>query len=437
MATSYTLSTYSLATVATTVPALSATPNYIWTVSVPSALKGKAAILQFFFNLYSSTGFYANQAFNYGIYVDGTSVSIGESTSIAYTQSSSNTYALSVNGVLRGTNGFHGYSPLIIPISFSTTANQIQLGITNSSLAMSAVSSASPHVTSNVTTATGTINTTNYIPINTFTTVGSNTYTVPTTVQGGAVQGVFLYCWGAGGQAYSTSATTGGGGGFSSGYYACSGGTVLTYVVGGSATGTASNGYGGGAGANGNGGGGGFSGIFSTITISQGSAIIMAGGGGGCTTTANGAIAGNGGGGGGSSASYGLSVIGGQITSGYWGFYNFSFTQASQTGGYAALSGQGASGFYGGGGGGYYGGSQTNGGSGYTGGLTSGASMTNGTTLGGINSTPATILPGGSNNSLYVSGYGCGNGAGGMIVIIPAVSASAVQIGISATAFTV
>jgi hypothetical protein len=79
----------------------------------------------------------------------------------------------------------------------------------------------------------------------------------------------------------------------------------------------------------------------------------------------------------------------------------------------------------------------TNGGSGYTGGLTSGALMVNGTTISGVSSALSNVLPGGSNNSLYLTGYGTGNSGTGLVVIIPAISATAVQIGVAASAFTI
>ena len=129
MAAVYPVSSYSLATIAVTVASLSATPTYIWTAAVPSGAKGKAGILQMFFNLYVGTNFFAGQTFNYGIYVDGVPLAIGDSTTIPYTHTSATPYALSSGGVVRGTNGFHGFNPIVVPVSFSSTASQIQIGI--------------------------------------------------------------------------------------------------------------------------------------------------------------------------------------------------------------------------------------------------------------------------------------------------------------------
>jgi len=256
-------------------------------------LKGKTGILQLFFNMYLVSNFLANQTFNYGIYVDGVAVSVGDSATIAYTHTSSSLYAISSGGVIRGTNGFLGNSPIVIPVSFSSGASLIQIGITNSSSAMAAINSVSPQVGSNVTTATGTLNTSNYVPKNTFTTTGSFSYTVPTTVQGGSVQGVFVYLWGGGGsnvnqiggQGYGTNTICpGGGGGYVSGFYSCAPGTVLTGVVGQRGTGGSVIVGGGGQGAGGAPSGG-FSGIFNG-GYAPGNTVAIAGGG-GCGNMAN------------------------------------------------------------------------------------------------------------------------------------------------------
>ena len=293
MASVYTLSSYSLVTFAATVSTSSGTPSYIWSVAVPSAIKGKTGILQLFFNMYLVSNFLANQTFNYGIYVDGVAVSVGDSATIAYTHTSLSPYAISSGGVIRGTNGFLGNSPIVVPVSFSSGASLIQIGITNSSAAMAAIRSVSPQVGSNVTTATGTIDTSNYVPRNTFTTTGSFSYTVPTTVQGGSVQGVFVYLWGGGGsnvnqvggQGFGTNTICpGGGGGYVSGFYSCAPGTVLTGVVGQRGTGGSVIVGGGGQGAGGAPSGG-FSGIFNG-GYAPGNTVAIAGGG-GCGNMAN------------------------------------------------------------------------------------------------------------------------------------------------------
>ena len=228
MSSIYQLSTYSLATISNAVAASSGTPTIIWSVSIPAGAKGRNAILQLFFNLYCASNFAAGQNFYYGLYVDGTPLAIGDSTTMKYVHTAATTYAISAAGVGLGTNPLFGYQPLVIPLAIPSGASQIQIGITNSSLGMALSTSTAPHVTSNVTVSSGTLNTGNYIPVNTFTSTG--TYTVPTTVQGGAVQGVFIYLWGGGG--YTNNLYSGGGGGFVSGFYSCSPGTVIAYSIG-------------------------------------------------------------------------------------------------------------------------------------------------------------------------------------------------------------
>jgi hypothetical protein len=440
MASYYTLSSYSLAAIAVTVAASNATPTYIWQAAIPAGAKGKAAILQFFFNLYNSGNFAAGQIFNYGIYVDGTPLSLGDSTTIQYTQTAATPYAISSAGVLSGTNGFYSFNPIIVPVSFSSGSQLIQIGITNASTSLASIASISLSASSNVTVASGTLNTTNYIPINTFTTPGSFTYTVPTTVQGGPVIGVYLYVWGAGGQTNGTY-VSGGAGGFSSGFYACTGGTVLGGIVGngGAIYQPPANlvSYGGGGCGQGSStmGGGGFSGVFSSTSITTTTAILMGGGGAGAGVNGS-TDAFHGGGGGGLSGGVGWRN-GGPIADGYWGFSNTS-NIATQTSGYLQFMGIGAiNQVFSAGGGGWWGGIMTNGGSGYIAGLTSGATTETGTTCKVLSTAPTSILPGGSNNTYYVSGYGNGSGTGGLVVIVPAVGTSANQIGVGANIFTV
>ena len=500
MATVYSLSTYSLATIAVTVPSASSSPTYIWSVPVPSGAKGKSAILQIFFNLYSSTGFFAGQSFNYGIYVDGTALTIGDITSVPYVQTAAGTYALSSNGVTRGTTGILGYNPLLLPVSFSAASSLIQIGITNSALPLSSVSSVTPHILSNVTTATGTLNTSNYVPQNTFTTTGSFNYTVPTTVQGGAVQGVYIYLWGAGGSNVSqvggqgTSANTfvpGGGGGFVSGFYSCAAGTVLTGVVG--AVGNTNLAYGGGGNGAGGAPSGGFSGVFLSNAggIVQSNAIAIAGGGGmGNWAAITNVYTGGGGGYPNGGAAYVLNHIAattydfdtgsnmyssycvGGTQNGYYSIPNANGSVTSIAAGTATSnypSGYwpnswgmvygskllGASSYGTSGGGGWHGGctgttytqfgpTGGGGGSSYIGnvngatggiGLTSGAAYANGTTATSA-VTPSTVPPGGTSSSFYTGTYGYGNGSTGLVVIVPAVTASLNQVGVSATLFT-
>ena len=160
----------------------------------------------------------------------------------------------------------------------------------------------------------------------------------------------------------------------------------------------------------------------------------MAGGGGGANT--NGQVDGNGGGGGGLTGGIGLNSSGGYLQSGYWGYSN-NTNPATQTGGVFIFQGQtGVNNPFSAGGGGWYGGDRTNGGSGYIGGLTSGATIQTGSTLATSTTNPSTVLPGGSNSPYYVSGYGHGSNASGLVVIVPAIGSGAIQVGAGANIFT-
>ena len=451
MSTVYNLSTYSLVNIADNVASGTPTgPTYIWSVAVPSGAKGKNGILAIFFNLFSSGQFAANQFFDYGIYVDSVIQMLGDSTgTIRYVQTALGTYAMSSAGISLGLNGLVNGFPLLIPLSFSSSASIIQIGLKNSSAQMTPTSSQVIMSSSNITASNGTINTANYIPINTFSNIGTSYYTVPTTVSpGSAVTGVFIYCWGAGGSDFG-STDKGGTGGFAGGFYSVAGGTVLAMVVGrvGQASSPSIAFGGGGASANVSGkGGGGFSGVFLSNAggIVQSNAIVIAGGGGAC---------------GQSSASGGY---GGYTSGGSTSNWSPACTGGTQTGGGigngqngSALQGGNGQGTYGnGGGGGWYGGgantdpgawSPGGGGSSYIGningatggvGLTSGAVNSNGMTYLNAGS-PNPLLPGGTTSAFYPAGSTLGrNNASGLVVIVPAVGTASTQIGVSATLFS-
>ena len=475
MSTVYTLSTYSLATIANSVSAASGTVSYIWTVAVPTGAKGKNAFLIIFFNLYSLTQFQANQFFDYGIYVDGVVQGFGDTGTARYVHTAAANYALNNGGITYGTNAMSPYQPLIIPLVLAAGATTIQLGISNSQSALSPIATTQIGYLSNNATSSGTSNTSNFVPQTLFTTAGSNVYTVPTTCSAGTVTGVFVYLWGSGGQGTSNGAgraCVGGAGGFVSGYYACAGGTNLIYIVGSpSGTGLASTG-GSGAGGGNTGGqgydGGGFSGIFLSNAngVVQANAIAIAGGGGG------GGLGGNCVGGfggyptGGAPTQYGTGIVatailGGSQTAGGIGTRNAgSALLGAPSSGPSDGGGAGGGGYYGGGSHAfsgvwavgqatsYFGGA---GGSSYVGsslgaspspagiGLTSSAVTSNGNTS--VSYTPS--VPGGISSTYYpggTRGYGditslrTGTGA---VVIVPAVGANPVSVGVSATLYSV
>jgi len=458
MSTYYNLSgPYALVNIANSVSANSASIVNIWSVSVPTAAKGKNGILALFFNLYASA-FTVGQVFDYGVYIDGVSQLLNDTGTIRYVQSTASTYALSSNGVSLGSNGL---VQLLIPVSFLTSASQIQIGLKNSTAGMTPINSALPGYTSNILTATGTINTGNYVPQTLFVTGGSNYYTVPTNTSVGVPTGVYVYLWGCGGQ---TTHMSGGGGGFVSGYYSCAPGTTLLYVVG-STAGTALF-YGGGGSAQ-NQQGGGFSGIFLSNAggIAQSNAIAIAGGGGAGVLFPGGDVGSGWGGypnGGAVNRkinnvfSYSPTITGGTQTAG--GLGATTINNGSALSGGPVTDGQGRSGS---GGGGWYGGGGNAGGgngqpgaggSGYIGnvngatggiGLTANAAYENGTDLPlgeflAGNSVIYTRYPGGRTSPYYASPYGQSSGANptGAVVIIPAIGTSATQIGVSAALYS-
>ena len=459
MSTIYQLSTYSLATISNAVAASSGTPTIIWSATIPAGAKGRNAILQVFFNLFCASNFVAGQNFYYGLYVDGVPLAIGDSTTMKYVHTAANQYAISAAGVGLGTNPLFGYQPLVIPLAISPSASQIQIGITNSTLAMPTGTSAQPHVASNVLTSTGTVGSNNYYPQNTFMTSGVGNYTVPTTVYsvGGTsnnVVGVFMYCWGCTGSAYGANC---GSGGFVSGYYPCASGTTLQYVVG-TAASTASPLIGGSGGGNGAGGGS-FSGVFLSNSggIVQSNALVIAGGGGQSMSVS---LSGGGGGAGayvtnasgvgysgGASYIYGTgysAVTGGTLSAGGSGVGNAA---GALVGGGTLNNGSGGGGGYYGGGGGSF--SATTG-AGAGGSSFAANSILSPTFLPGINATSVGQFlypPGGVTSPYYVTnssnfGYGGSNIPGGatfnaygLVVIVPAIGSTAVQVGVSASLY--
>ena len=457
MSTIYPLSTYSLATISNAVAANSGTPTIIWSATIPAGAKGRNAILQLFFNLFCASNFTAGQNFFYGIYVDGVPLAIGDATTIKYVHTAATQYAISLGGVALGTNALMGYQPVGIPFTIPAGASQIQLGITNSTLPMATTTSTTLAYTTASTSTSGTINTGNYIPQTAFTTpTGSSfTYTVPTTCSAGAVQGVYIYLWGTGG--YGSAANPGGAGGHTSGFYSCAGGTQLTCLIGSVAGNSLATG-GGGSGYTAN--GGGFTGVFNSASLTTSSVIGVAGGGGGQFI---GWTNGSGGAGGGlvgstcynytlaavnSGCTGGTQTSGGSNADGYYtqttggGNANSYAGQQWIGGGIHNGNGDGGGGWFGGGSGGSRSANTSNGGcggSGYIGGFTSGGFTVNGTTATAPNVAASNILPGGatvmSNFGFDPRLYGTGAGTTGLIIIIPAIGSTAVQVGVSASLY--
>ena len=419
---------YTQSTISTSVPISSQTITYIGSMSIPSTIRGKSGLVSCYFNLSSTSSFLSNAYFDYGLYLDGQSLGLGDSSTANYTQISTYSSAMSWNGLVLGRNAVTPYRPISVPLSVLGNSCNLQIGIKNSSTELGYTTLA-PSAT-------------------VITTTGSNFYTVPS----GSL-GVNVYLWGAGGNGridgYAGPGSAGGGGGFVSGFYSCSPGTNLITVVGalGTSNGTyaASNGGPGhfiGAGT----GGGGFSGLFLSNAggIVQSNAIAIAGGGGG-----GGFVFGYNGwpkyGGAGGYPS-GNTTVKDDGTSA-----SASYSGGSQTAGGlgdgvgSALRG-GVS-YVGGGGGGWFGGSGNGNGYGGTGGssyignvngatggvgLTSGAYYENGTTLRYTTMPSSNAFPGGRTNTYYVSGKGVGNGGTGLVVIVPSIPRTRVTIGMAA-----
>ena len=132
------LSSYALTAIANAVPLSSATPAVVWQAAIPSTALGLNVIIAVFFNLYNaSTQFTVNQTFNYGVYIDGTPLSIDtNTTTVPYTQTTASNYALSSSGVILGTNGILGLKPLMITATIPATATNLQIAFTSSSVAL-------------------------------------------------------------------------------------------------------------------------------------------------------------------------------------------------------------------------------------------------------------------------------------------------------------
>ena len=434
------LSTYTGTVITNAVAANNSSITTVWSNALPTAAKGRIGTLGMFFNMYSATQFASNTSFDYGVYIDGSSISYGESNTSRYVQTTTSTYAFSSNGYVLGVGGMTPYQPISFPLYIPPQATTLTIGITNANVGFSPIESISIGYNSNILTSSGTSNTSNFIPQNTFTTTGNFTYTVPTNTSAGVPLGVFIYLWGAGGQSYTgLTSSYGGTGGFVSGYYACAAGTALNVVVGQIGGQTATTG-GGGNQFSGNPRGGGFSGVFFG-SVSQSNAIAIAGGGGGAseTTLQSGGFGGYPTGGfpwsisgssnwsapgPGTQSAGGALGGGGSVESGTAGL-----PLIGGFGGYGPRGGGGGGGYWGGGGAG--GGRGGGGGSSYIGGLTS-ATYSNGISYTQSSALPSDVLPGGATNAFYQSGRGTANGGTGLVVIVPAVGTNPVYMGVNA-----
>ena len=431
------ISSYSISnTIANAVPQTSATPTTIWSTALGAGVKGHSGMLSLFFNLYSAATFTSAFAMDYGLYIDSTPISIGESNTVHYTQSTTSAYALSSNGYILGTPEVTGLTPITLPLYIPPTATNLVLSVANSTVALSAVASISPAFSTNNATTSGTTGApATYYPQTIFTTTGSNTYTVPSQVGVGGVatnvSGVFIYCWGSGGGGPTTYYGMGGPGGFSGGFYACSPGTVLTYVVGSIGGGTVATG--GGGSPCGNGGGGGGSGLQGGSYSSPPGSY---GGVGGGTTGGTPGVMNSG------TFAYSTLISGGTQSAGGTGVGTGigSNGTALLGGSSSGLSwaGAGGGGYYGGGNGADYGTFSENpyvgaggGGSGYIGGISSSGVTTAATQITVFNTVSSNFVPANISNVYYSAPYGRAAQTG-LVVIVPAVGTNATYVGVNA-----
>lgn len=452
--------------IATAVPQSNSSNTVIWSNALPAATKGRAGVLSVFFNLYSTGSFASNFAFDYGLAIDGTSLSFGESSNVRYVQTTLSTYAMSSNGYLLGTNGIHGLEPLTVPLYVAPGASLLQITMANASSGLSPVTSVAPAYSSNNLTTSGVIGTpATYYPQTVFATSGSNTYTVPTQVgvNGVAanVSGVYIYCWGSGGYCQGGPTVGGSGaGGFVSCYYPASAGTVLRYVVGisDSLRAVASGGSGAGFGS----GGGGFSGVFlsNASGLVQSNVIALAGAGGGAPGSSNNMSSGHGGGtgtlatiatgtgyAGGDPYAYSNGsnngVTGGSLTAAGVGNGNAA---TALVGGGTINSTQagGAGGYFGGGAGNTAGTIASGGGSSFISNAASSVTFASATQTTTLAQAITVIPPGGSTSPYYYnpagSNFGCGGWTAyspatifqGVVSIVPAVGQAPTYIGVTA-----
>lgn len=142
------LATYALVPIANAVPLNSATPVVIWGGVIPAAALGLNVIITIFFNLYNaSTQFTVGQTFNYGIYIDGVSISADPTNAlVTYTQTTASNYAISTGGTLLGTNGIIGIKPIMITTTIPLTASNLQIALSSSSVALTTATQIGPSV---------------------------------------------------------------------------------------------------------------------------------------------------------------------------------------------------------------------------------------------------------------------------------------------------
>jgi hypothetical protein len=451
------ITSYTGTIIANAVAASNANVTIVSDIPIPAAAKGLSGVLSVYFDMNSTAGngiLTSNQGFEYGVFIDGSNIGMGATKTSRYIQTDFGTAnMLSSNGRSLGVNSINAIAPITLPVTISPSANSLQVGILNSSVLLGRVASVTTSSTQLTLSQTSTL------------------YSVPASINGSNVVGVYMYVWGAGGQsiifqnnrnAYGNA--FGGGGGYVSGFFACSPGTQLTVISGGYSIlslGLGAGGQGRDAQNSASGFSGGFSGVF-LGQATQSNALLIGGGGGlGNGRDNNNVYYANGGGGGfpNGSAPYQLSasndfvgfssVVGGGGQSPGLGTSAQSFLpglalSCSPTAQFTANNYPGGGGYFGGGTGYGYtlGGAGGGGGSSYASNVVSSVVFSNGTTVPfptlANQSNVMTIAPPGGVGAMAsfgLSNYGNGavGGLGGLVILIPAVGTPGpVNIGVDA-----
>ena len=128
-----TIMPYTQSTISNSLSFSTNTIAYIASMSLPTLLKNKAGILSCFFNLSTTSSFVVGSYFDYGLYLDGVSLGMGDSPIARYSQTSTYKVAMSWDGLSLGTNAITPYKPITIPVSIGANSCNLQIGIKNSS----------------------------------------------------------------------------------------------------------------------------------------------------------------------------------------------------------------------------------------------------------------------------------------------------------------
>ena len=124
---------YTQSTIATNISYSTNTISYIASLAIPQTLTGQSGLLSYYFNLSTTSSFVIGSYFDYGLYLDGVSLAMGDSQITRYSQTSTYSVAMSWNGLSLGTNAITPYKPITIPITIGANSCNLQLGIKNSS----------------------------------------------------------------------------------------------------------------------------------------------------------------------------------------------------------------------------------------------------------------------------------------------------------------